>query len=253
MLRTALTLAARGMHVFPCMPRDKRPATEHGLHDATTDRQIIRQWWHQDPTYNIAVATGAASRLFVIDIDGLDAELELRKLEAGHGLLPPSVEVITSRGRHVYFQWPDCAIRNSASRIAPGIDVRGEGGYVLVPPSIHPSGRQYFWSVDTGNSLAAAPQWLIDKIGERVNGNGKPQIPPSEWRTLVADGVDEGQRNNAATRLCGYLLRHHIDAVVTLELLQLWNAARCRPPLDADEVAAIVDSIAARELKRRGA
>lgn len=238
------------MAVFPCRPRDKRPATANGLKDATIDPNLIRQWWRADPNYNVAVATGAASRIFVVDIDGADAEGELQTLEVEHGALPSSVEAITARGRHVYFQWPAQPIRNSTGKIAPGIDVRGEGGYVLTPPSVHPSGRLYAWSVDSANSVADAPQWLLAKANGS-NGNGTA-TPPSAWRNLARDGVDSGQRNNTVARLTGYLLRHRIDPVVALEMLTAWNATRCRPPLDEAEVASIVDSIAARELKRRG-
>jgi hypothetical protein len=253
MLRTALTLAAKGFAVFPCGVAAKVPATAHGLKDATTDTDLIRQWWRTDPNYNIAVATGAVSKIFVIDVDGLDAEFELRKLEAEHGALPPSIEVITARGRHVYFRWPAQPIRNSAGKIAPGIDVRGDGGYVLVPPSVHPSGKEYAWSVDSSNSIAEAPAWLLAKASgsNRTNGNGA--TPPSAWRDLVRDGVDEGSRNDSIARLAGYLLRRHVDAIVALELLDAWNATHCRPPLEEKELVTIVDSIAARELKRRGA
>ena len=251
LLHTALTLASRGLHVFPCKPRDKRPATINGLKDATTELDTIRHWWRQEPQLNVAIATGRSSKIFVVDIDGPDAEGELCKLEAQHGEIWPTVESITARGRHLFFRWPDRMVRNSAGRIAPGIDVRGEGGYVLAPPSIHPSGRAYAWSVDSANAFAAAPDWLLARI-ITPTGNGAP-APATEWRDLVRDGAEEGQRNQSVARLAGYLLRRHLDAVVVLEILMAWNAARCRPPLDVDEVTAIVDSIAARELKRRGA
>jgi hypothetical protein len=114
MIKTAIQLAQRGMAVFPCVPRSKSPATAHGVKDATRDLDIITGWWRAEPTYNIAIATGAVSGMFVVDIDGLDAEAELRKLEAEHGELPPSVEVITARGRHIYFKAPEVPVRNSA-------------------------------------------------------------------------------------------------------------------------------------------
>src|SRR4249919_192975 len=104
MIRTAIALAQKGMPVFPCRPRDKRPATANGLKDATTDLDTIRQWWRQEPQFNLAIATGAVSGIFVVDIDGLDAEVELRRLEAEHGGFPSTVEAITARGRHVYFR-----------------------------------------------------------------------------------------------------------------------------------------------------
>ena len=125
MIRSALALAARGFHIFPCRPRDKRPATANGLKDATTDPDIIQAWWQQQPDNNIAIATGPASGIFVVDVDGLDAEAALRRLEAEHGALPATVEVITARGRHIYFKWPQEPVRNSAGKIGPHIDVTG--------------------------------------------------------------------------------------------------------------------------------
>jgi len=253
MLRTAITLAHKGLAVFPCRPRDKRPATANGLKDATKDFEIIRAWWREDPQFNIGIATGPLSNVFVVDIDSGEAEAELHQLEAENGTLPSSIETITARGRHVYFRWPGKAVRNSAGKLAPGIDVRGDGGYVLAPPSIHPSGRAYAWSVDCAKAFAAAPAWLLAKIIEPITSNGnKAPAPPSTWRALMAEGVDEGGRNDAAAKLCGYFLRHRIDVILVLEMMQLWNAARCRPPLPADDIETIVNSIAGKEMTRRG-
>jgi Bifunctional DNA primase/polymerase, N-terminal/Primase C terminal 1 (PriCT-1) len=251
MLRTALALAKRKLHVFPCLPRGKEPAVAGGFKAATTDPQIIQQWWCARPDCNVAIATGAISGVFVVDVDDLDGELELRRLEAEHGTLPPTVEVITGGGRHLYFKTPEAPVRNSASKVADNIDVRGDGGYVLAPPSIHPSGRRYAWSADSASVFAAAPDWLLAKISKPTNGN--VPTPLAEWRDLVLGGVGEGQRNHTVTRLAGYLLRRHVDPLVALEFLTAWNATRCQPPLEAAEVARIVDSIAGRELKRRGA
>jgi hypothetical protein len=115
---------------------------------------------------------------------------------------------------------------------------------------MHPTGRRYRWSVDTASAVAEAPAWLIDLIAAPTNGNGI--TPSSEWRTLAADGVREGQRNSSIARLAGMLLRRFVDPVVTLELLQAWNATRCSPPLPPEDIDRIVDSIAGRELRRRG-
>src|SRR5262249_49615888 len=156
-------------------------------------------------------------------------------------------------GGPIYFRWRAQPMRKSAGKIAPGIDVRGDGGYVLVPPSVHPSGKKYAWSVDSGNSIAEAPEWLLARASNGSNRNGNGAVPPSAWRDLVRNGVDEGSRNDGIARLAGHLLRRHVDAIVTLELLGAWNATQCRPPLEEKELVTIVDSIAARELKRRGA
>jgi Bifunctional DNA primase/polymerase, N-terminal len=167
MIKAALGYAKRGLHVFPCRVRDKRPATANGLKDATIDPDLIQRWWREEPDFNIAIATGAVSNIFVIDIDGFDAEAELRRLEVQNGPLPPTVESITARGRHLFFRYPGQSIRNSASKIGPGIDVRGDGGYGLVPPSKHPSGRTYYWSVDSASSFAAAPECCWRSLGHR--------------------------------------------------------------------------------------
>jgi hypothetical protein len=101
----ALALARRGLAVFPCKPRAKEPATASGCKDATTGLGLIAHWWQQDPSFNIAIATGARSHIFVLDVDGIDAEAELKKLESECGALPPTIEAITARGRHLYFDW----------------------------------------------------------------------------------------------------------------------------------------------------
>ena len=138
-------------------------------------------------------------------------------------------------------------MRSSVSKIAPGIDVRGDGGYVLAPPSIHPTGRRYEWSVDCASSLAEAPAWLLS-----LSANGVTlALPPEAWRELVANGAVEGTRDCTITKLAGHLLRRRIDPFVALELLQSWNATRCVPPLLAADIERIVASVASRELRRR--
>ena len=149
----------------------------------TVDLAVIRRWWQQESDLNVAVATGEASEIFVVDIDGADGEAALRQIEERNGALPPTVEAITARGRHLYFKWPDRPVPNSAGKIAPHVDTRGTGGYVLAPPSIHPSGRRYCWSVDSARALAAAPEWLLAMIVEPASG---PTITPprngASWR-----------------------------------------------------------------------
>jgi Bifunctional DNA primase/polymerase, N-terminal/Primase C terminal 1 (PriCT-1) len=251
LLGTALALVGKRIAVFPCQPQGKVPACGRGVLDATKDRNMVSHFWSLNPAYNIGVACGAVSGIFVIDIDGLDAEEELAKLEARHGSLPATVESITGRGRHIWFRLPaGITVRNSASKVAPGIDVRGNNGYCLSPPSTHPSGKPYAWSVDSANAFAEPPAWLIQKI-VGGNGNGREATPPEVWRELVADGVTEGSRNSSVAKLTGHLLRRFIDPHVVHGLMQCWNATRCRPPLDPEEVERIVGSVASAEIKRR--
>jgi hypothetical protein len=247
--RAALALASRGLQVFPCIPKGKTPATSHGLLDASCDPAVLERWWAQGPDNNVAVACGSASGIFIVDVDGPEAEAELRALETINGTLPATVEAITGKGRHIYFKMPpDTDIRNSASKIAPGVDVRGTGGYVLAPPSVHPSGARYCWSVDSAKAIAEPPAWLLATIASAA---APCATPPSVWHELVTAGVAEGSRNDAVARLTGHLLRRYVDPQMTLELIRTWNAVRCRPPLGDEEVTSIVNSIAGKELRRR--
>jgi hypothetical protein len=244
MIRHALALAKQGMAVFPCRCRDKRPATANGLKDATTDPEQIITWWTEQPGYNVAIATGAISKIFVVDADGPDAALELRRLN-----LPATVEAITARGKHLYFRYPGTSVRNTAGKIAPGIDTRGDGGYVLAPPSVNPSGVLYRWAPNGARTAAVAPDQLITKISEHANGKA---TPAAEWQQLFTSDIPEGQRDCTLTRMTGKLLRHCINAADVLGIIQSINIARCRPPLPSEDIERIVESIAERELKRRG-
>jgi bifunctional DNA primase/polymerase-like protein/primase-like protein len=192
----------------------------------------------------VAIATGAVSKIFVIDVDGPDAEHELQRLD-----LPATVEAVTARGKHLYFKYPGTLIRNTTGKIAPGVDTRGDGGYVLAPPSIHPSGALYRWSPNGARTAAAAPDQLIAKISERTNGKA---TPPAEWQQLFMADIPEGQRDCTLTRMTGKLLRHCVNAADVLGIMQAINVARCKPPLPPEDIERIVESIAERELKRRG-
>jgi hypothetical protein len=250
MLSTALAYAKRGVAIFPCLPGDKRPATGHGCKDATLDLDQITEWWRAEPESNIAAATGAISKMFAVDVDGLDAESELRRLERQHGAIPETVTSITARGRHLFFRMPlDISVRCSAGKLGPNLDVRADGGYCILPPSRHPSGKRYCWSVDSASAFADAPQWLLDKISER----GAARISaPSDWRALVSNPVVEGTRDCTLARVTGHLLRKYVDPLVTLELVQAFNERRCVPPLPEDDVVRVVNSVCGIEARRRG-
>jgi hypothetical protein len=159
LLAAALNYAARGLPVFPVVPRGKTPAVARGFHAATTNPATIRRYW-TDPDRNIGIPTGAISKFWVLDVDGAGGEASLSALERQHGAMSKTRIILTSRGRHVHFAYPG-SIPSSAARIAPGLDVRADGGYVIVPPSIHESGHIYTWSETPQSPLACAPTWLI--------------------------------------------------------------------------------------------
>jgi hypothetical protein len=170
MLAAALSYAAKGIPVFPCRTDNKSPITSNGFYDATTDAKQITAWWKQYPNAMIGVRCGPASGLWVFDADvdpskGLDGPKELEGLVAKHGPLPATPASATPRGgTHYFFKWNGGDIRNSNSRLAPGLDVRGDGGYVIVPPSMRADGMPYSWKIDLECPIAAAPTWLLNLI-----------------------------------------------------------------------------------------
>lgn len=242
--RAATAYLARGWSVLPLRSRNKRPLMPwESLQRARPSEADVAQWFERWPDANVGIVTGEISNLIVLDVDpqhGGDSSLE--RLERQFGAVSPTIEAATGGGgRHLYFAHPGTLVRNRAG-IAQGIDLRGDGGYIVAPPSIHPSGGRYAWR--TGRSpaefaLAAPPRWLLRATGALRRGRAL-----ADWRRLVHEGVPQGQRNSTIASLAGHLLWHGVDAAVALELLLAWNRMRCRPPLDDGEVAQVVQSIA---------
>lgn len=201
--------AARGLAVFPLQPREKKPyGFTTGLHAASDDVATVAGWWAERGSLplraprrpderlparvipraasNIGLATGARSGCWVLDIDGEAGITSLLHLASRYGRLPITVRQDTGKGGHLFFKWPGelpwgGEIRPSASKFAEGLDVRGQGGYVVLPPSIHPSGRAYRW-VDGCNpyemGFAVAPMWLLRLVAP-------PPPPKVQQRSLL--------------------------------------------------------------------
>ncbi|MEO9298782.1 bifunctional DNA primase/polymerase [Devosia alba] len=241
-----------------CRQPGKHPVGQlvrRGLLDASRDPQQIERWF-ADAAYNIGIATGAVSGVIAVDIDPRhDGDETLRQLEDRHGDLPLTWRFLTGGGgEHILFRHPGVKIANSAGSLGSGIDVRGDGGYIVAPPSIHICGRRYAISVDhhpDDVSLADPPGWLLERMAGRKQSAGKTRQPPSDWRRHAVEIHGEGQRNDAIARLTGHLLRARVDPRVCLTLIIAWNRLHCLPPLDDDEVVETVCSIAAREIARR--
>ena len=250
----ALALARKNLAVFPLRARSKTPWTSHGCLDATTDPETIMGWWSGWPNSNIGIATGSRSNIWVLDIDGTKGAEELLKLEQRFGALPATVTAVTGGGgHHLYFRLPDFdgapVIKNTAGALAANVDTRGEGGYVVAPPSIHPNGGSYEWGVRA--EFADAPVWLLALLDTPRVESLDARRPTAHWSKIIQAGAEEGCRNQTAVALAGKLLRSGIAPTDTLALLLGWNARACRPPLAETEVEAVVLSIARREATRR--
>jgi hypothetical protein len=245
-LAVALAYAGRGWSVVPLVAHGKRPLVRWAPYQRQpADPARIRAWFQDNPDANLGIVTGAVSGLMVLDIDPQhDGDDSLSDLEHRHGPLPETIEALTGGGgRHIYFRHPGGSVRNLVG-LVPGIDLRADGGLVVAPPSVHPSGRRYAWEVShhpDDTDLAAPPGWLLRLIRETAGTAGHPL---AHWRGLVKAGVAEGERNSTVASFAGHLLWHGVDPEVVLDLLLCWNATRCRPPLSDDEVARTVDSIA---------
>jgi hypothetical protein len=191
LLDAALRYAAAGFAVFPCQPRTKEPAVTRGFLAATTNPQTIRRLWRITDR-NIGLRTGAASAVWILDIDGPAGEASLAALEAAHGRLPTTCTVVTSSGRHLWFVTDACPISCSASRVATAIDVRAEGGYAIVPPSVHPSGHVYRFQGT--REIATAPAWLVRLTQKKTI---------SERAIAVREGQGQGQGQGRRQGTCG--------------------------------------------------
>jgi putative DNA primase/helicase len=195
------------------------------------------------------VATGADSGFVAVDVEADEGLETLAALERQHGALPDTVTSLTGRhGRHLLFAHPGSPVAN-AVRLWPGIDIRGDGGYIVVPPSR--TIGLYCWEIGhepDAVSLPPVPQWLLQRIQEG-QAAGAPR-PPDQWVALVRGPIAEGARNDSLARLTGYLLRRRPAPHVVLELVRAVNQARCTPPLSDEEVVRTVDSIARREAER---
>jgi hypothetical protein len=235
-----------------CSSPGKHPRTYNGLKAATTNNIVIENWFTKYPNSNIGIATGEISGIFVLDIDKKYNGYEtLEYLMDKYGKLPNTVEVSTGgNGTHFFFKY-QTGIRNKTN-LVPGIDVRGDGGYIVAPPSRHLSGKRYEWKLRSklnAYSILRAPRWLIDMIIP-TKAYSTPYRASDYW-VSVMKGVKQGERNNKAASLVGYLLRKDIDPYMVVEIMKLWNETRVIPPLKDKELDSIIESIAGLERKRR--
>jgi hypothetical protein len=152
----ALEYAERGWYVFPLRPCRKEPLTRHGFKDASRELELVRAWWTTSPVANIGIDCGR-SRLVVVDLDGEQGEAVWADMMASRGGHGPTLVAATGDGCHLYFAGESLS---STRRLGEGIDTRGAGGYVVAPPSVHPSGATYRW-LDASAPLAPAPAWLL--------------------------------------------------------------------------------------------
>lgn len=204
-LEAALEYASRGYPVFPCSPNSKVPfARTNGCKDATTDEATIRRWWEAAPTANVAIATGSVSGIYVVDVDTASSEVM--------PLLPTTWTARTRGGGWHYLYSVSEPLPNTnkkaANAVHPDADTRGEGGYILVFPSVI-DGKQYQWVNDI--DPAPLPSWIADKVRPkaetRLATRQMFQMVSTSWAGKALEdecqkvaNTGEGGRNEALNR-----------------------------------------------------
>jgi hypothetical protein len=237
-LDAALSYASWGWHVLPLIPNDKRPASAHGVHDATTDADQIKRWWAQNPNYNIGIAAGEKSGIVVFDIDprnGGDESWDDFTTE--HGAVPDGICQLTAGGgQHYIAQWRDglksCELRK-------GVDFLAGGRYFVVAPS-SVNEREYAWEAS----------------GDPADGIS-PFVIPESWRAAMAvrkvivsatDGeLITGNRNAGLASLAGSMRRNGFSSSEIYAAISAANTERCDIPLPLSDVKRIAESIARYE------
>ena len=233
-----LCMAAKGWRLFPVEPRGKMPLIRKWPERATCDMAILRAWSQKYFRCNWGLATGPAGGVWVLDADGEQGEAAIRSLieQHGHGWTE-TLSVKTARGRHFYYVWPEAGgVRNSTGKLAPGLDIRGTGGYAVVPPSLHSSGHRYDWE-EEDVPIAQAPEWLLEQVRARAQTN-----TPSPSK-VDADFIAEGQRNATLVSEAGAMRRRGMAPQAIEAALLAENIRRCRPPLPEPEVRGIARSV----------
>jgi hypothetical protein len=231
-----------GFSLIPVESGGKLPVGKWAHAQATRATAGAVDAW-LDEEFNIGLVTGRISGVVVVDCDNADALARVVLL--GHD---PTPTVLTGRGAHLYFRWPGHPVKNAVA-IEDGIDVRGDGGFVVVPPSVHANGEPYRFA--PGLSLddvapAELPAWALraSQVSQTVRAEG-------EWGRLFAERVGSGMRNQRCAELAGHLLRKYVDMHATLSIMLCWNQSRCDPAMEPGEVRRTVESIARREERRR--
>jgi len=267
MMEAALRYAGLGLPVFPlhsvrdgrctcgnpdCGSAGKHPRTPHGFKEASRSEEQVRRWWKKWPDANIGVPTGSTTLLLVVDVDPRNGgDKSLKELESKHGPFPETARQRTGGGGlHLFFRYPGGRVPKS---LAQGIDLKGDGGYVVLAPSRHQTGSEYCWdSPDGAQALSRAcdaPAWLLRCIrasqqqAEPEPEQAAPAVRHDERRGHVSFVWGPGERNNRLTSLAGAMRRLGASPEAIEAALSEQNRSCCAPPLPEGEVRSIARSI----------
>jgi hypothetical protein len=235
-LAAAQDYLTEGYSIIPLVTGDKRPAVDwKPFQQRNPSLEELEKWFGGEEGLNLGIVTGPISNLLVLDFDNKEA---LDRLETEFGAIPRTRAVKTGKGVHLYFRYPSVRVGNRTG-VWAGFDVRGEGGYVVAPPSIHPNGTKYTCD-EREIPVADLPQDLLELLIAEPQVAAEPVREPGKK-------VVEGGRNSHLTKLAGKLAKKQHSRTRLHRELHALNATECDPPLPDEEVETIARSIAHRE------
>lgn len=237
----ALWYIEHGYRIFPVHSETKVPLVPGGFYSATKDPAIVMEWLTKWPNMGIGLPTGVINGLFVVDVDERsNGFVSLQSLVEANSPLPPTPIALTQNdGLHYYFSYPSDQLRTT--KLAPGIDIKSDGGYVVAPPTMRPDGRGYRWqpTASLSQPLAVPPQWLLDSIRTEAQRQDDDWAPAS----LV---YPEGMRENILIKFMGTLIRKGASNDAIEAFVRAENATRCKPPLTESELADFIGRVTGR-------
>jgi hypothetical protein len=235
--------AAHGWRLLPVQARGKTPMVREWQKVATNELAQLERWAIQFPDCNWGIAMGEPSGIMAIDVDGAEGRASVADLERQGLTLPATLTVTTGRtdgGEHHYYRPPSAVeIHNDQSgKIGPHIDVRGTGGFVVCPPSVHASGKQYRF-IDPSLPVSDLPSWAVERLTVRL------PMPASTKRT-GPQAVGKSSRTNMLVSLAGTMNKRGVTLEAIQAALLAENAAKCDPPLTEAKVRSIAADIVKR-------
>lgn len=238
-LEAALAYASWGWPVLPLVVNGKTPASAHGVHDATTDLDLIRKIWTKNPNFNIGIAAGSKSGIIVFDVDprngGVDSWMDWVEEHGGDCLSECQMQITGGGGQH-YIAFYQEGIRSG--KPADGIDLLSDGKYFVAYPSVV-NDNPYFWELSSDPFDGVPPFVVPDNWREAI---GVKKTAQTTEQTSPGGSIIQGGRNDALTSLAGTMRRSGFSEPEILAALQVANEMRCEPPLPAHEVASIARS-----------
>ena len=237
-LEAALTYASWGWHVLPLLPNDKRPASAHGVHDATTDLDKIRTWWAQNPNYNIGIAAGEKSGIVVFDIDPRNGGSDSwDDFTTEHGGVPDGICQLTAGGgQHHIAQWRDGL---KSCELRPGVDFLANGRYFVVAPS-SVNNKEYVWEESSDPTDGICP-FVIPESWLAAMAVRKVIVTATDGELIT------GNRNAGLASMAGSMRRSGFSASEIYAAIMTANTERCDIPLPLSDVKRIAESISRYE------